>query len=140
MYIDRLLTTGSPGTSGSAESVCCRAIGACATRCAARTIADHADIEPSELAGHELREEAGLRADAFGVLGQLDVAPGMTSQLGWVLLATGITEGVADLEHEEQDMRSAWFSRDDVEQMIGSGVMVDAQSIAAYGLFLLRGR
>jgi 8-oxo-dGDP phosphatase len=62
----------------------------------------------------------------------------MTSQLGWVFLATGITEGQADLEHEEQDMRSAWFSRDDVEQMIRSGVIVDAQSIAAYGLFLLR--
>ena len=62
----------------------------------------------------------------------------MTSQLGWVFLATGITEGKADLEHEEQDMRSAWFSRDDVEQMISSGVIVDAQSIAAYGLFLLR--
>ena len=61
----------------------------------------------------------------------------MTSQLGWVFLATGITEGEADLEHEEQDMRSAWFSRDDVEQMIRSGVIVDAQSIAAYGLFLL---
>ena len=49
-------------------------------------------------------------------------------------------EGEADLEHEEQDMRSAWFSRDDVEQMILSGVIADAQSIAAYALFLLQQR
>jgi 8-oxo-dGDP phosphatase len=102
------------------------------------TAPDLADAEPSELAERELREETGLRAMSFEALGQLDVAPGMTSQRGWVFLATGIVEGAADREPEEQDMRSAWFSRDEVEQMIRSGVIADAQSIAAYGLFLLR--
>jgi 8-oxo-dGDP phosphatase len=104
------------------------------------TAPDLADIEPSELATRELREETGLRATSFEALGQLDTAPGMTSQRGWVFLATGISEGEADREHEEQDMRSAWFSREEVEQMIRSGVIADAQSIAAYGLFLLGGR
>lgn len=85
-----------------------------------------------------MREETGLRATSFEALGQLDVAPGMTSQRGWVFLATGIAEGEADREHEEQDMRSAWFSRAEVERMISGGVIADAQSIAAYGLFLLR--
>ncbi|BAX93824.1 NUDIX domain-containing protein [Mycobacterium shigaense] len=99
---------------------------------------DHAHLEPFELAARELREETGLRASSFEILGKVDVAPGMTSQLGWVFVATGITEGEAAPEHEEQDMRSAWFSRADVEQMIRAGVIVDAQSIAAYGLFLLR--
>lgn len=37
-------------------------------------------------------------------------------------------------------MCSAWFPRGDVEQMIRSGVIVDSQSIAAYGLFLVLGR
>ncbi len=37
-------------------------------------------------------------------------------------------------------MRSAWFPREDVEQMMRNGVIADAQSIAAYGLFLLLGR
>ena len=37
-------------------------------------------------------------------------------------------------------MRSAWFTRGEVEEMIRSGVITDAQSIAAYGLFLLRGQ
>jgi len=97
-----------------------------------------ADVEPSELAERELREETGLRATSFEALGQLDTAAGLTSQHGWVFLATGVTEGESDREHEEQDMHSAWFSREDVEQMIRSGVIVDAQSIAAYGLFLLR--
>jgi len=101
---------------------------------------DLADAEPAELAERELREETGLRATSFEALGLLDVAAGMSSQRGWVFLATGITEGDADREHEEQDMRSAWFSREDVEQMIRSGVIADAQSIAAYGLLLLHGR
>ncbi|WP_211699551.1 NUDIX domain-containing protein [Mycobacterium spongiae] len=104
------------------------------------TAPDLVDTEPVELAARELREETGLRATSFEALGQLDTAPGMTSQRGWVFLATGIVEGESDREHEEQDMRSAWFARDRVEQMIASGVIADAQSIAAYGLFLLRGR
>ena len=101
---------------------------------------DLADAEPAELAARELREETGLRATSFEALGQVDVAAGMSSQRGWVFLATGITEGEVEREHEEQDMRSAWFPREDLERMIRSGVIVDAQSIAAYGLLLLNGR
>lgn len=98
------------------------------------------EAEPQQLAERELREETGLHATSFEALGLVDVAAGMTSQRGWVFLATGIVEGEADREHEEQDMRSAWFSREDVEQMIRTGVIADAQSIAAYGLFLLGDR
>ncbi|MHA7649477.1 NUDIX domain-containing protein [Mycobacterium sp. ML4] len=104
------------------------------------TAPDRADLEPAALAERELREETGLRAASFEVLGHLDVAPGMSSQRGWVFLATGISEGHAEREHEEQDMRSAWFPREHVEQMMCDAVITDAQSIAAYGLFLLRGR
>jgi 8-oxo-dGTP pyrophosphatase MutT (NUDIX family) len=104
------------------------------------TAPDLADAEPAELAARELREETGLSATSFEALGLLDVAPGMTSQRGWVFLATGITEGETDREHEEQDMRSAWFSREDIEEMMRSGAIVDSQSLAAYGLFLLHGR
>jgi ADP-ribose pyrophosphatase len=73
------------------------------------TAPELADADPVELARRELREETGLRATTFEPLGRLDVAPGMSSQRGWVFLATGIVEGEADREH-----------------------------IAAYGLFLLR--
>jgi hypothetical protein len=37
-------------------------------------------------------------------------------------------------------MRSAWFSRADVEQMIGRGDITDSQSIAAFTHFLLHER
>lgn len=104
------------------------------------TAPDLVDADPAELAARELREETGLSATSFEALGLLDVAPGMTSQRGWVFLATGISEGETEREHEEQDMRSEWFSREDVEEMIRSGVTVDSQSVAAYGLFLLHRR
>ena len=92
---------------------------------------------PAELAADELREETGLRAEALRVLGQLDVAPGMSSQRGWVWLATGLTEGEHEREHEEQDMHSEWFSRAQVEQMMLDGTITDAQTIAAWTLLRL---
>ncbi|MGZ5395715.1 MAG: NUDIX domain-containing protein [Mycobacterium sp.] len=94
-------------------------------------------LEPTELAARELREETGLRAATMALLGQLDLAPGLSSQRGWVFLATGITEGEHAREHEEQDMHSAWFHRAEVEQMMRDGEITDAQSIAAYALLLL---
>jgi 8-oxo-dGDP phosphatase len=94
----------------------------------------------ADLAAAELREETGLRAGALEVLGQLDVAPGMSSQRGWVWLATELTEGAHEREHEEQDMRSAWFTGAQVETMIRSGEITDAQTIAAWTLLTLAGR
>lgn len=104
------------------------------------TAPGQADLDPAELAARELREETGLRAESMVRLGLLDVAPGMSSQRGWVFLATGITEGEPDRELEEQDMQSEWFTRAEVEQMIRGGEITDAQSIAAFAQFLLSER
>jgi 8-oxo-dGTP pyrophosphatase MutT (NUDIX family) len=104
------------------------------------TAPDRADMEPATLAARELREETGLRAATMTPLGLLDVAAGMSSQRGRVFLATGLTEGDPDREHEEQDMRSAWFTRTEVEAMIRGGELTDAQSLAAWTLLLLHER
>ncbi len=101
---------------------------------------DLKDLEPTELAARELREETGLRAETMTLIGQLDLAPGLSSQRGRVFHATGISEGEHDREHEEQDMHSAWFSRAEVERMMRDGEITDAQSIAAYALLLLSER
>jgi 8-oxo-dGTP pyrophosphatase MutT (NUDIX family) len=98
------------------------------------------DLDPTELAHRELREETGLRADSMELLGTLDVAPGMSSQRGRVFLATGISEGEPDREHEEQDMHSEWFTRAQLERMMRDGDITDAQSIAAWTLLLLARR
>jgi 8-oxo-dGTP pyrophosphatase MutT (NUDIX family) len=92
---------------------------------------------PADLAAQELREETGLRAASMAILGQLDVAPGMSSQRGWVFLATGITEGDHDREPEEQDMHSEWFTGEQIERMIVDGIITDAQTLAAWTLLRL---
>lgn len=94
-------------------------------------------MEGKQLAARELREETGLLAAEMVELGLLDVAPGMSSQRGYVYLATGLTEGEAQREVEEQDMRTAWFHRAEFEAMIARGEITDAQSVAAYTLLLL---
>ncbi|MFD2421073.1 NUDIX domain-containing protein [Amycolatopsis pigmentata] len=99
-----------------------------------------ADLPPAELAARELREETGLIAGSLEELGLLDVAPGLSSQRGRVFLATDLTEGPHEREHEEQDMRTAPFPRDEFEKMIARGEITDAQSIAAYALLLLHER
>jgi 8-oxo-dGTP pyrophosphatase MutT (NUDIX family) len=104
------------------------------------TTPDQPDIDPHTLAARELREETGLTAGSLTVLGHLDVAPGIMSQRGWVFLATDITEGEPDREHEEQDMHFEWFQRSRFEEMIRTGEVTDAQSIAAYAQLLLRER
>ena len=104
------------------------------------TAPEQEHLDPAELAARELREETGLRAAGMSVLGQLDVAAGMSSQRGWVFLAMGITEGEHEREHEEQDMHSEWFSRAEVERLMREGEITDAQSIAAFALLLLAGR
>jgi 8-oxo-dGTP pyrophosphatase MutT (NUDIX family) len=104
------------------------------------TAPDRADSVPAELAARELREETGLRAARLIQIGLLDVAAGMTSQRGRVFLATGLTDGRPEREPEEQDMRSAWFPRSTVEDMITKGDITDAQSVAAYSLLLLHER
>ena len=104
------------------------------------TAPEQEHLDPRELAARELREETGLRASSMELLGTLDVAPGMSSQRGRVFLATGITEGEHEREHEEQDMHSEWFTRAQLERMIRDGDITDAQSVAAWTLLLLAGR
>lgn len=99
-----------------------------------------AELQPADLAIRELREETGLIPGAMMALGQLDVAPGMSSQRGWAFLALDVREGPPDREHEEQDMRSQWFARTEVEHMIRAGEITDSQSIAAYVHLLLSER
>ncbi|MCD2189258.1 NUDIX domain-containing protein [Actinomycetospora soli] len=104
------------------------------------TAPDRATMDPAELAARELREETGLTARSWHPLGLLDVAPGLSSQRGRAFLATDLVPGEPDREDTEADMRAAWFSRHEFEDMVRAGEITDAQSIAAYALLLLSGR
>ena len=63
----------------------------------------------------------------------------MSSQGFAVFVAEGLETGEHAREHEEQDMRQRWVSRNDFEDMIRSGLVTDDSTLAAYLIFLLHG-
>jgi 8-oxo-dGDP phosphatase len=101
------------------------------------TAPDRADADPEVLAARELAEETGLRAGRLERIGYIEVAPGMSSQRGHVFLATALTPGPTAREHSEQDMRTAWFTVAEFEEMVRAGELADSQSLAAYLLLQL---
>ena len=100
---------------------------------------DPGDVDPEAVAARELLEETGLVAGCLAPLGTLEITPSTMTQRCRVFLATDLTQGPPRRDPEEQDMRSAWFTRAEVERMIGDGTITDAKTIAAYGLLLVRG-
>jgi len=95
------------------------------------------DSDAAAVAARELREETGLSATTLTLLGTLDTMPSTLNQKCTVFLATGLSQHSPQRDPEEADMRSAWFSRSEVERLISDGTFSDAKSIAAYALLLL---
>ncbi|MDT4916670.1 MAG: hypothetical protein QOH89_1370, partial [Pseudonocardiales bacterium] len=91
-----------------------------------------------QLAVAELREETGLVADSLVHLGRLHTAYGFCSQGYDVYLASGLTPGAVDREVTEQDMIHEWRPVAEVREMIRTGELRDAHSLAALSLFDLR--
>jgi len=104
------------------------------------TAPDRAEVDPAELAARELAEETGLVAGRMELLGDLDLAPGTSSQREHVFLATDLREGPISREDSEQDMRARWFTVAEFERMVRRSEVVDAQTLAAYLLLVLRER
>ncbi len=98
------------------------------------------DVDAAALAARELREETGLVAGTMTPLGAIEITPSTFTQRCSVFLATDLTAGPPQRDLEEQDMRSAWLSRADVERMITDDTITDAKSMAAYTLLLLHRR
>jgi ADP-ribose pyrophosphatase len=93
---------------------------------------------PHVTAARELEEEAGLRADDWHVLVDLDSAPGFSDESVRVYLARGLTEvGRPDAHDEEADLELRWFALDDAVRMVYSGEI--ANSIAVSGILAARG-
>jgi 8-oxo-dGTP pyrophosphatase MutT (NUDIX family) len=95
------------------------------------------DGTAEQLGRAELAEETGLRADGFGHLGRLDLAPGLSTQEFDVWLATDLTQGPTAREATEADMRSAFVGEAELRAMVRDGRFTDGPSLAAYSLLLL---
>ena len=97
------------------------------------------DADPALAAAHELAEETGLTAASLVEAGHLFEGYGTMRQGFRVFLATGLTQGEARPEIEEQDMISRRFSRAELQAMLRSCEIKDSVSVAAWGLLLVRG-
>jgi ADP-ribose pyrophosphatase len=99
---------------------------------------EEADVDPLELAAAELREETGLAAASMIRVGRLFAAYGFATQAFDVFLATRLTQGESDREPEEIGMVARSFPLAEFEAMIAEGLVMDAATVAAFGLLKLK--
>ena len=94
---------------------------------------------PKQGAARELLEETGYRAKRYKVFLDVFPTPGFLEENMYLLLAEGLTAGEAPPEEDEKiEVRA--FKLKELKQMIKSGRMRDAKSIAGilYYLTFLR--
>lgn len=92
---------------------------------------DVAGEEPQHTAVRELQEEAGLRADTWQVLADLNSAPGFSDESVRIYLATGLSEvDRPEAHHEEADMTLRWFPIAEAARLVFSGEVVNSIAIA----------
>lgn len=94
---------------------------------------------PERVALAELEEETGYRAKTLTNLGHLFEAYGYSNQGMHVFLATDLEPGQINRDREEQDMVTAAFNQQAITDMILSGHIKDAATVAALGLLAISG-
>jgi ADP-ribose pyrophosphatase len=91
---------------------------------------------PQEGAARELIEETGYRAKKLTVFLELFPTPGFLQERMYVLVAEGLTSGEARPEEDEK-LIAATYTKKQLEEMIRTGKMRDAKSVAGL-LFYFR--
>jgi ADP-ribose pyrophosphatase len=84
---------------------------------------------PKVAAARELIEETGYRAKRFRIFLDVFPTPGFLEEHMFILLAEGLTAGEAEPEEDEKIISRA-YNRKQLEEMIRSGKLRDAKSIA----------
>jgi 8-oxo-dGTP pyrophosphatase MutT (NUDIX family) len=92
-----------------------------------------------ETARTELAEETGLRAGRLEHLGQLFYSYGLSSQGFDLWLATDLEQGEPNREATEVGMQTRAVTRVEFDDMVRSGEIADAASLAAWELLRIRG-
>jgi 8-oxo-dGDP phosphatase len=86
---------------------------------------------PHLTAARELREEAGLQAQTWQVLVDLDSTPGFSDESVRVYLATGLTQVDRPEAHDEEaDMSLQWYPIDEAVRRAFSGEIVNSLAVA----------
>ncbi|HUN83718.1 MAG TPA: NUDIX hydrolase [Terracidiphilus sp.] len=92
---------------------------------------------PEELARGELKEETGLLAERMTYLGFLWIAYGFSRQKQHVFVAGGLKMSEPDRDAEEHDLTVRCVPVEEFERMMLDGVIRDASTLAAWGLYLM---
>jgi ADP-ribose pyrophosphatase len=80
-----------------------------------------------QAARRELAEETGYRAKTFRKLAEFFPSPGFLAEKMTIYLATGLSAG-ASTPMEDERIEMGWFTARDLDQMIGSGKIIDAKT------------
>jgi len=84
---------------------------------------------PLETAKRELEEEAGVKANRWQDLGCISSSPGFCNELLYLFEARGMTRGVLKLDEAEQ-LEAHWLPLEKVYEMVRSGEIIDAKTLA----------
>jgi 8-oxo-dGTP pyrophosphatase MutT (NUDIX family) len=86
---------------------------------------------PHLTAARELQEEAGLQAETWQVLVDLDSTPGFSDESVRVYLATGLTTvGRPEGHDEEADMTLQWYPLAEAVRRVFSGEIVNSLAVS----------
>jgi len=96
------------------------------------------DVDPAVIAREELQAETGLLADKLECLGEIYIAWGYTNQKMYAFLATGLRQDVGHRDAEEHDLAVRKMTLVELQQRIRDNVIKDAQTMAAWTLYLTR--
>jgi 8-oxo-dGTP pyrophosphatase MutT (NUDIX family) len=92
-----------------------------------------------ETARAELVEETGLRAGRLQHLGRLFYSYGLSSQGFDLWLATDLVQGEAQPEATEVGIQTRAVTKPEFDELVRSGEIADAASLAAWELLRVRG-
>ena len=84
---------------------------------------------PRKAAARELIEETGYRAKRFRIFLDFFPSPGFLEERMFILLAEGLSEGIAQPEEDEK-IESRAYNRKELEQMIQRRIIRDGKTIA----------
>lgn len=90
--------------------------------------------DPTDAARIELREETGITAKRWYVLGKGRVCNGLSTEHQVNVLALDITVGTIE-EPEDETRAQKFVSLDEIDAMIANGTLDDNQSIAALYMY-----
>lgn len=96
---------------------------------------DTSDTDPESAAQRELVEETGLRATTWKQIGHIHGADSISNHVDHVFIATGLTQGPANLEPTETDLQVRWLPIDHAIDLVTTGQVPHAAS--AYALLFL---